>query len=209
MISKRLKTVADFVNTDSRVIDIGCDHALLDIYLTLNKNVKCVALDVNKNALEIAKKNIEKYNLSDKIDTVLSNGVDNIDLLENDLLIMSGMGTNTILGILKNKKVKNQKLIIQSNTEIFRLRKMMKKMGYYVIDEEVAFEKNKFYPTCFYGKGKEKGNILIGNLLSKENGYQYVNYLIDKITLKLHKMPFSKEKIKLIYLKKALIKASR
>jgi len=208
MISSRLKVISDFINEDVRVIDIGCDHALLDIYLTLNKNIKCVALDVNKNALDIARNNIKKYNLDDKIEIVLSNGVDEIELKDNDYLVMSGMGTKTIIKILRSKKIKNQKLIIQSNTEIFKLRKVLKKLGYHVIDEEVVYEKNKFYPTIFYEKGKEKSNILIGRLLNKKNGYEYVNYLIKKLEIIFNNKPNSFEKFnlyfKLKYLKKSL-----
>ena len=32
-ISKRLKAITEFIDKDDKVVDIGCDHALLDIYL--------------------------------------------------------------------------------------------------------------------------------------------------------------------------------
>ena len=38
-ISNRLKTIADMIDSNYHVIDVGCDHALLDIYLTLNKKI--------------------------------------------------------------------------------------------------------------------------------------------------------------------------
>ena len=39
-IDNRLKRIADFIPSDSYILDVGCDHALLDIYLALNrKNV--------------------------------------------------------------------------------------------------------------------------------------------------------------------------
>ena len=38
-LSKRLEVVASFVNDNSKVIDIGCDHGLLSIYL-VNKYKK-------------------------------------------------------------------------------------------------------------------------------------------------------------------------
>ena len=58
ILSKRLSMVATLVDIGANVIDVGCDHALLDIYLTQNNNNKCLATDVNKNALNIAKDNI-------------------------------------------------------------------------------------------------------------------------------------------------------
>ena len=46
------------------MVDIGCDHGLLDIYLVqTNKNIKVIASDINKNALSNAIKNIKKYKL--------------------------------------------------------------------------------------------------------------------------------------------------
>ena len=46
-ISNRLKLIASFVDDDSKVIDVGCDHALLDIFLVLNK--KNIKEDLYKN----------------------------------------------------------------------------------------------------------------------------------------------------------------
>ena len=61
-ISKRLEAIASLTPCDSKVIDIGCDHGLLDIYLYQNKiSTKIIASDVNKNALNNAKQNIKKY----------------------------------------------------------------------------------------------------------------------------------------------------
>ena len=71
-ISNRLKLIASFVDDNSYVIDVGCDHALLDIFLVQNKfNVKTIASDVNKGPLDSAKKNIQDYKLEDKIEVAI------------------------------------------------------------------------------------------------------------------------------------------
>ena len=50
-ITKRLEAIASLISNNSNVIDVGCDHAYLDIYLTLNReNIFCLACDINKNA---------------------------------------------------------------------------------------------------------------------------------------------------------------
>ena len=51
-IRKRLKAIASLVEKGSKVIDVGCDHALLDIYLTLYNSNECIASDINKNAYD-------------------------------------------------------------------------------------------------------------------------------------------------------------
>ena len=104
-LSKRLTSLANLVSSSDIVADIGCDHALLDIYLIKNNILpKILVTDINPNALESGKKNILKYHLNDYINAKLSDGINNLD---NDIntLIISGMGTNTICNILNNPNI--------------------------------------------------------------------------------------------------------
>ena len=56
-INNRLKMIGDLVQANSFCLDVGCDHALLDIYLVhRNKNIKAVASDIAEGPLEQAKK---------------------------------------------------------------------------------------------------------------------------------------------------------
>ena len=88
-LSKRLEMVANFIdNNDKSVIDIGCDHGLLSIYLANKfKNLKIIASDVNKNALDNAKKNITKCGLNDRIETRLGSGISVINNNDNIIAI--------------------------------------------------------------------------------------------------------------------------
>ena len=36
-LSKRLKEIANYIPDNIKMVDIGCDHALLDIYLYKNR----------------------------------------------------------------------------------------------------------------------------------------------------------------------------
>ena len=101
-LSKRLEAISSLVPNNSKIIDIGCDHGLLDIYLYQQKKCnKIIASDINKSALNNAKENIKKNNLETKIETRLGNGLDT--LKESDginAIVISGMGAHTVLGIL-------------------------------------------------------------------------------------------------------------
>lgn len=154
MLSLRLQTIASFVENDDYVADIGCDHAYLSIYLTKNNLCKkVIATDINKNALNEAFKNINKERLEDKIPVYLSDGLTNIPDKNIDTLIISGMGTSTILKIVKNSKNFNiKKLIIQSNNDLYKLRKNMMKLGFYLQKEKVIYEKNHYYVVGVYTK---------------------------------------------------------
>ena len=67
-ISDRLFSIVSLIEDGEKVVDIGCDHGLLDVYLTLYKKCKCTAYDVNSKIIERAKTNFLKYNVFDKVD---------------------------------------------------------------------------------------------------------------------------------------------
>ena len=106
MNSERIKALAKEVSENDTVIDVGCDHGYLSIYLKQNNLCKEVyASDISENALNSARKNFQKYNLD--IKTYVSNGFKDIPV-SFDTAVIAGMGTNTILKILENEKTPNK-----------------------------------------------------------------------------------------------------
>ena len=215
-ISNRLKTISDLIKDGSKVIDIGCDHALLDIYLTIYKNCNCIASDVNDNVLKISNENVSKYNLNDKIKVIKSNGIENIDVKGDEYIVIAGMGTNTILEILSNDKFKNNNnLIIQTNNNLDLFRKKIKTFSYYIEDEKIVFENKKYYVIMYLKKGKRKykkieyilGPKILSNLdLSLRT--EYLNYILQKYEYIYSQLPKYKfiERIKINKIKKKLKK---
>lgn len=208
-ITKRLEAIASLISNNSNVIDIGCDHAYLDIYLTLNReNVFCLACDINKNALSMAQKNIIKYNLQDKIKTCLCDGIDNISINNNTIIVISGMGTSTIKHILSNDNSKKAKeIIIQSNNDLYELRKFMINNGYYIDKEITVYDKNKFYVIIDFKPGIKKyknNDLMFGPVLIKnaKNNSRYFEYLLSKEYDIYNKLPSSYINLKIKCLKK-------
>ena len=194
MLSKRLLKVADLVSKGSNVVDVGCEHALLDIYLTLNKSVKCIATDINENSIKVAKANIEKYKLSNDITLVRTNGLHNIDSEDVDTIIIAGLGTKSILKILKDYYFET--LIIQSNNDLEQLRLHIIKKGYIIQKEEIVYEHQKYYVIIKFVKGYQKYKYIdyfIGPIISlnqREIDHQYINYLLEihnKLIIRLPK----------------------
>ena len=203
-ISKRLKALVKFVDKEDSLVDVGCDHGLLSIYLAENKLCKSiVASDINPNALNNAKENIKKRNLN--IKTYLSDGIDDIPLEGINGLIISGMGSTTINHILANDyalhKHNINKLIIQSNNDWQMLRECMNITGYYLEDEEYTFDKGKWYITCYFIKSDKKNTkreLEFGYLKDKE----YLNYLLDHYQKINKKIPLLSIKDKFKVLRK-------
>ena len=166
-LSKRLQTIADFIPEKSKVIDVGADHGLLDIYLAKEKNCHASATDISAKCIDKIKSNIEKYKVN--IDTKLTDGLNDINL-NDEIIVISGMGTHSIMKIL-NKKITND-LIISSHRDIPLLRKFLKNKGYKIFKEQIISDKHYYVITYYkYKQGKS-----IKNLYSFNNE-DYVNDL--------------------------------
>src|SRR5574344_1404528 len=154
MNSKRLLAIASLIKPSASVVDIGCDHGYLGIYLTKNNLCQKVLLtDVKQTALDNAIQNITLANLN--IPTVLSDGLNNIDLTLINTIIISGMGTKTIKDILANPDDLNNisQLVLQSNNNLAELRQFMQRQGYYLANEITLIENNIWYVISSYQKG--------------------------------------------------------
>lgn len=199
-LSKRLEAVATLVDVGKRVIDVGCDHGYLDIYLTLNNENKCLAIDINEKALNSAINNIKKFNLEDKIETKLTDGLKGIKVNRKDNIVISGMGTNTIIKILNSNSLSNT-LIISSNNHIDLLRREVVKLGYYIDTELFIIDKKKPYIIIKFKRGFRKYNLndfMFGPIL--KNNIQYRNYMMKKYKEIIKQVSFKKVSVKLKYL---------
>ena len=148
-LDDRLKIAAEYVRHGSIAADIGTDHAYLPVYLVQNGICeRALACDVNKLPLESAKKTIELYELSDKIEVRLSNGLCEINSNECDDVVICGMGGELIANILENCNwIKSDKynLILNPMTKADKLREYLAKNGFKIKSETAAESHQKHY----------------------------------------------------------------
>ena len=181
-MNSKLEVIASLVTTKS-IIDIGCDHGYLDIYLT-KKGIKCLATDISDKAIKCAINNFKKNNLD--IDYMVTDGLNNIDIKKSDTIIISGMGTDTIINIL-NKKITND-LIISSNNHLEKLRRYIVSMNYYIDKEIFIIENNKPYVIIKFKYGK-KDYSDYDYILGINYDKNYLDYIKGKYINILNKIP--------------------
>ncbi len=191
-LSKRLQVVASFIPDNSSLLDVGCDHALLDIFLMqTKKNIQIMASDINPNPLKIAKDNLLKYNFQNQITLKQMDGIKEIP--QNiDTIVIAGMGGILITNILQKEKLTNIKnIILAPNNDFFIVRKHLNKLGYQIIKEQLVIDNQKTYLILKYQKGKEKIDYYFGTLSNKnlETIYYYTNILNKNIN-NLKKIPY-------------------
>ncbi len=191
-ISKRLQAIASYVEENSKVIDVGCDHALLDLYLVENKkNVKVIASDNKEGPLQKAKENIKKYNLEDKIEVMLADGLEKLDT-KTDTIVIAGMGYLTIKEILTKGDLSHiTNMIVSTNDDFDDTKAFIEKIGFSIQKEEIVEDHNKFYIIIKATKGRKKSI----DIKKRNKDYQkYLEYTIIKKREILSKLPRSKIK---------------
>ncbi len=184
MIGSKLKCVGDLVDKNSSIIDIGCDHAHLDIYLARKKNLnlkKIIASDNKEGPLLQAKKNLKTYRLQNKIKLKLGDGLDTYEK-DIDTVIISGMGGRNMIGIFKChldyfKNIKT--IIISPNNYQVDIKKFLVKNGYKIEDEYLVKEGKYIYQVIKFIKGRvkySKKEYFFGPLLLKKKGSLFEEY---------------------------------
>lgn len=150
-LSKRLKAIADMVSGGNRLVDVGCDHGYIPIWLVEQGKIPgAIAMDINKGPLLRAKANIEKHGLSCYIETRVSDGVSALAKGEGDTLVIAGMGgplTERILSEGEKALKEFSEFILEPQSEIGHMRKFLQENRYKIVEEDMVYEDGKFYPV--------------------------------------------------------------
>lgn len=161
-LSIRLKTVAQAVTPGNRVADVGTDHGYVPIYLVKNHlSPGGIAMDVNRGPLEKAKEHIRMEKLGNKIATRLGNGLVPLEPDETDTVIIAGMGGDLICKILNARPeflTAGKELILQPQSEWFKVRQLLAEHSYVIEKEWFLKEDGKYYVIIKAEKEKQSQN---------------------------------------------------
>lgn len=179
----RIERIADMVKEGMVVADIGTDHALLPILLVKNgKSKKVYACDIAEGPLSIAKENIQKYDMQDNIQTILSNGFEYVPM-DTQVVVIAGMGYITASMIL-NQAIDRLPSFKQIITEINRnpedMRQWISDHHYTIDDEAFVHERNHDYAiisfTTNYHESYTKEEIELGPILMHQKDEEYLSF---------------------------------
>ena len=149
-LSLRLSAIADLVTEGNRLVDVGCDHGYLPVYLIQQKKIpSAIAMDVRKGPLSRAQEHIRQYGLEEYIQTRLSDGLEGLKAGEGDTLVIAGMGGPLMERILTDgRSVRNSfsELILQPQSDIPHFRRFIQSEGWEITEEKMVEEDGKFYP---------------------------------------------------------------
>lgn len=170
----RLELIASLTKGYKSIADIGSDHGYVCIDAVKNYGVlEAYACDINEGPLENALKNINHNNLSNRIKTVLSDGLKGINE-EVECYTICGMGGVLIKSILSSsldKALKAKALILEPNNEEAILREFLVNNGFKIDNELIIKDKKHYYEIIIVSPGKEEYDeldIIYGPCLRRE-----------------------------------------
>lgn len=188
MLSVRLQQILRYINPTDKIADIGCDHGYLAIG-AIEKGVKYVQLIDNKAApLSVAKKNLKNYEKLSKISYSLSDGLSKVDKKVN-VACICGMGGDLVSYIIENKIDVARRLdylILEANSKNEVLRKKISDLKFEIIDEDIVYDKKKYYQIMKIRYNEEapklsQVEILLGPILIKKHNQIFIDYLHNQL----------------------------
>lgn len=194
-LAKRLAALALYVPAGSVAADIGTDHAYLPVYL-VEKGIcpRVIATDLNPGPLQAARRKVEERSLRDKIDLRLGCGLKVLKPGEADVLVLAGMGGNTIKEILAASPeilLTVKRLVLQPMADPGDLRLWLAANGWQISDEKLVEEDGRIYVVVVAEPGREKtGDLLLlelgPRLLEKKD--PLLNVYLERIISKYERV---------------------
>ncbi len=162
-LNSRLNEIYKLIpDTTIRLVDVGCDHALLTKkFLQNNALAEALLIDVNEGPLEKAASNLTDID-ENRYELSLSDGLEDWEIQENDCIVIAGMGAKEILSILNSKlmQIKNFEnpdtynkevdLIIQAMRNQENTRHLFKENNIEMIEQSLVKDKNFTYSIDRY-----------------------------------------------------------
>ena len=159
-ISRRLCAIADLVTEGNRLVDVGCDHGYLPVYLKLQGRIpSAIATDVAEGPLSRAREHIRQYGLDSYIETRRCDGLADVGRGEGDTLVIAGMGGPLMERILTDGRSvweDFKEMILQPQSDIPHFRHFLLENGFHITEEEMILEDGKFYPILKVNRQTEE-----------------------------------------------------
>jgi tRNA (adenine22-N1)-methyltransferase len=147
-LSNRLNTIAAKIGDRAGVADVGTDHGFLPVWIAQHGAARrIVATDIRPGPLGSAKASAAEYGCSDRIEFVLTDGLNGVDPAGLDTVVIAGMGGENIIHILEDApwtKSEDVLCVLQPQTKTDDLAAYLKRSGFIVHDAALAYD-DRYY----------------------------------------------------------------
>ncbi|MDQ0222698.1 tRNA (adenine22-N1)-methyltransferase [Streptococcus moroccensis] len=160
IVSERLKKIASFVPTGTRLLDVGSDHAYLPLYLMAQDQISfAIAGEVVDGPYQSARRHVADSAYHHAIDVRLADGLSAMTEEDNiQTVVIAGMGGRLIARILEdgqNNLESVERLILQPNNSEDEVRAWLNSHGYALVAEQILSENGKVYEILVAEPGEQ------------------------------------------------------
>ena len=185
VVSSRIKTIGDFIESGDVLVDVGADHGLLELYLLAKyQNITITAVENKIGPYKILEKSLKGLK---NIRLSLSDGIASVNKDTKTVVIagMGGLNIRKILDDYPDKVKKLQKIVIDAHRDIEVARRTIVNYGFEINREKIVFEQDKFYVVSEFLKAQnvpqyDDDILQIGYKLQNDELWpKYRDYLIE------------------------------
>ena len=145
-LPKRLETIIERMPTSGCLADVGCDHAYVAIEaVRRGRAARALACDVRKGPLQQAAEHILCAGLAGKIETRLSDGLEQVAPGEADTVVVAGMGGPLMERILQGRLGDFAHFVLSPQSEIPHFRRFLLTEGMQINEETMLIDEGKYY----------------------------------------------------------------
>lgn len=145
-LPKRLETIIERMPDSGCLADIGCDHAYVAIEaVRRGRAARALACDVRKGPLQQAAEHILCAGLAGKIETRLSDGLEQVAPGEADTVVVAGMGGPLMERILQGRLGDFAHFVLSPQSEIPHFRRFLLAEGMQIDEETMLIDEGKYY----------------------------------------------------------------
>lgn len=141
-----------------RFCDVGCDHGKLACHLAALGADRVIATDISRPSLSKAVLLAEKFGVSDVVETRAGDGLDVVENGEVDVVIIAGMGGDTIAEILSRAAEQGKtfrRYVLSPNTHPEKARAALSATGYCITEDFAVHAAGKDYVLVAADRGEE------------------------------------------------------
>jgi len=155
--SPRLEAILSLLRPCRLLADVGTDHGLVPVLaVTRGLAERAVAADLRAAPLEVARRQIARADVGDRVTTLQGDGLVALEGWSVDAIVLAGM-SGTLMRRLCHAAPHVlgpvQQLVVQPNNDADLLRAWAREHAWHLRDEHMLQSRGRFFVVCAFARG--------------------------------------------------------
>jgi len=157
-VSARLDAILSLLSPCHELADVCTDHGLVPV-VAVQRGIAqhAIAADLRAAPLEVARQNISRADVSDRVTLLQGDGLAPLTTHSVDALVIAGVSGELIVRLLAEAPHVTSRLtqlVLQANQDVDVVRAWALTQGLHLHAERMVEERGYFFPICAYRPGE-------------------------------------------------------